>query len=124
MKKLTAYEWCLEFSFRVLDGIDYFGGEDSFMLDEITEEEFTNILTRGVKIKKNSTPRKPEKFLELRMYGFVPYNISDKQKSIQFDHAKDEYEIMFSKDENYQNYLNHWKTVIMLNGGTSNEGSY
>ena len=33
---------------------------------------------------------KPEE-LEWRMYGIVPYNISDIQKGIQFGHAVQEY---------------------------------
>ena len=32
-----------------------------------------------------------ENKLELRMYGFVPYNISEIQKAIQFGHAVVEY---------------------------------
>ncbi len=124
MEVKTAYEWCLELNIRILNSYDAFNGEDGYMLTPITKEEFSNILTKGVKIKQNSTPRKPEKFLELRMYGFVPYNISKEQIGIQFDHAKDEYQIMFGADEDYRNYIREWKTVIILNGGTSNEGTW
>lgn len=124
MKKLTAYEWCLELNMRILSGMEAFGGEDGYMCNELSQDEFALLLCNGVKIKQNSTPRKPEKYLELRMYGFVPYNISKEQIGIQFDHAKDEYQIMFSTDEDYQNYIKEWKTVIILNGGTSNEGTW
>lgn len=62
--------------------------------------------------------------LELRMYGFVPYNISEIQKGIQFGHAVVEYGQM-AKSENsvadlYDDWADRWKTFIILNGGTSN----
>ncbi len=84
--------------------------------------------------------------LELRMYGFVPYNISEIQKGIQFGHAVVEYGQMVKKEkpdvewleanghryihvnnlmepsinEIYNDWANNWKTFIILNGGTSN----
>lgn len=64
--------------------------------------------------------------LELRMYGFVPYNISEIQKGIQFGHAVVEYgqkvkENVFELDSViYNDWANNWKTFIILNGGTSN----
>lgn len=76
--------------------------------------------------------------LELRMYGLVPYNISEIQKGIQFGHAVVEYGQMIKtknkmpeniQDDYYQisqllrkydDWANNWKTFIILNGGTSN----
>lgn len=64
--------------------------------------------------------------LELRMYGFVPYNISEIQKGIQFGHAVVEYgqkvkEHVFELySVTYNDWANNWKTFIILNGGTSN----
>lgn len=63
--------------------------------------------------------------LELRMYGFVPYNISEIQKAIQFGHAVVEYGQMCKKEDivlenNYNDWADNWKTFIILNGGTSN----
>lgn len=58
--------------------------------------------------------------LELRMYGIVPYNISEIQKGIQFGHAVVEYGLNFFNDPLYQEWANKWKTFIILNGGTSN----
>lgn len=78
------------------------------------------------------------KNLELRMYGLVPYNISEIQKGIQFGHAVVEYgQIAKTKSKmpdymqddylqisnlvrDYDNWANNWKTFIILNGGTSN----
>lgn len=64
-----------------------------------------------------------EEKLELRMYGIVPYNISDIQKAIQFGHAVVEYGQMVKKTgdtELYDDWADNWKTFIILNGGTSN----
>jgi hypothetical protein len=61
-----------------------------------------------------------KKELELRMYGFVPYNISDIQKGIQFGHAVVEYELLYGNDDEYKSWAKNWKTFIILNGGTSN----
>lgn len=71
--------------------------------------------------------------LELRMYGLVPYNISDIQKGIQYGHSVVRYgrkvQKDFDKDENkfkpiYDEYIdwadNH-ETFIILNGGTTNK---
>ena len=63
---------------------------------------------------------------ELRMYGFVPYNISEIQKGIQFGHAVDEYGQMIKLSNKsthinrYDNWIKYDKTYIILNGGTSN----
>jgi hypothetical protein len=114
----TLYEWCFLNKIRPLKAIL----ADSFMLDKITLEEFKQI--RGsIKFKENSMPRKPANFLEFRMYGFVPYNISDIQKGIQFNHANDNYSLEYEHSQAYRNFRIEWKTNIILNGGTSNEGT-
>ena len=59
--------------------------------------------------------------LEQRMYGFVPYNLSDIQKGIQFGHAVVEYQLKYGKDQNYLNFAKYDKTFIILNGGTTND---
>lgn len=58
--------------------------------------------------------------LEYRMYGMVPYNISDIQKGIQFGHAVVEYANEHSDTEAYKKWSRHDKTFIILNGGTTN----
>jgi hypothetical protein len=65
--------------------------------------------------------------LELRMYGLVPYNISEIQKGIQFGHAVVEYGQMIKNKKvsddvvkEYDTWANEFKTFIILNGGTSN----
>ncbi len=57
---------------------------------------------------------------ELRMYGMVPYNISEIQKGIQFGHAVVEYGLQYFNDVEYQEWANEYKTFIILNGGTTN----
>lgn len=63
------------------------------------------------------------------MYGFVPYNISEIQKGIQFGHAVVEYgqnvkNVISPMTSNaistYNDWADNWKTFIILNGGTSN----
>lgn len=58
--------------------------------------------------------------LELRMYGFVPYNLSPLQQGIQFGHAVVEYGLNNFKDRDYQNWVKNHKTFIVLNGSTTN----
>jgi len=99
---------------------DEFVGDD-FMTRKISLSEFKEFY-KLLKFKENSTPRKPKKYLELRMYRLVPYNISDIQKGIQFDHAKDDYYNKYFNDEECMWFRTQWFTTIALNGGTSNEG--
>lgn len=63
------------------------------------------------------------KNLELRLYGLVMYNLSPIQQGIQFGHANDVYKEKYGKDKNYQDFLKKHKTYIILNGGTSNDGT-
>jgi hypothetical protein len=59
--------------------------------------------------------------LRYRMYGLVPYNISDIQKGIQFGHAVVEYAKFFGNTDEYKSWVNHDKTFIILDGGTTNK---
>ena len=119
MTDATLYEWCLISDIRPLDINP--DNESDFMLNYLTYEDFNDYLKNG-NYKEKSTPRKPEKYLEFRMYGLVPYNLSPIQQGIQFNHANDEYRLNHGNDEDYIRFLTEWKTNIILNGGTSNEG--
>ena len=59
--------------------------------------------------------------LELRMYFFVPYQLRGIQQAIQAGHAALEYARKFKDDKQFINFVNNWKTWIILNGGTTNE---
>ncbi len=61
-----------------------------------------------------------EKQLELRMYFFVPYNISDIQKSLQAGHSALEYAHKFGETELFKEFVTQHKTWIILDGGTTN----
>lgn len=66
-----------------------------------------------------------KKELELKMYGFTPYNISDTQKGIQFGHAVVRFSRELSKSKNptinkYEDWADNYETFIILNGGTTN----
>jgi hypothetical protein len=65
-----------------------------------------------------------KKELELCMYGWVPYNISEIQKGIQFGHAVDQYAREFANDKDYKKWVDDYKTYIILNGGTTNNDRY
>jgi hypothetical protein len=60
------------------------------------------------------------KELELRMYFFVPYNISPIQQAIQAGHSALEYAYKNSNGALFINFMDNWKTWIILNGGTTN----
>ena len=131
--KRSGYEWCLEDNIRVLDVTKWprsfeMSGERGYYLSSITRDEYLKYLT-SVKIKNDSTPRKSDWFLELRMYTLVPYNIMGIQKGIQHEHSVTEYNVKHVMDnpepcELYKKWAKEWKTVILLNGGTSNEGHW
>lgn len=61
-----------------------------------------------------------ENKLELRMYGLTPYQLSGIQIGIQFGHAVVEYGQKFKNNIIYNDWANSHKTVILLNGGTTN----
>lgn len=58
--------------------------------------------------------------LEKRMYFLVPYNISPIQQAIQAGHAALEYAHKYGDDPEYVDFIENWKTWIVLNGGTTN----
>lgn len=75
-----------------------------------------------------------KKETEKRMYVLVPYNLSEIQKGIQALHAVAEYSLEFNstfikgkeyycKDSLYVDWAKNWKTVIVLNGGTTGKNS-
>ena len=61
------------------------------------------------------------KELELRMYFFVPYNISPIQQAIQAGHAAVDYAFRYGDSEEFKLFAQVFKTWIILNGGTTNE---
>lgn len=120
MKK-TGYEWCLDANIRVLDLSKW--GEYSYYKEKIDVQEFYKRL-EACKIKPNSQPRKTEMYLEYRMYGLVPYNISPIQQGIQYGHAVVDYGQAVKGIPPHEKLYNKWanedKTFIILNGGTTN----
>jgi hypothetical protein len=129
MEFKTPYQWCLELNIRVLDlnewPLEWFGSKEKhyFMFPTMPKGEFLEALSQ-CKVKANSMPRKTEMYLEYRMYGLVPYNLSPIQQGIQFGHAVVEYQQNTLDLEPMQKIYNKWakndKTFIILNGGTTN----
>lgn len=60
--------------------------------------------------------------LEKRMYSFNLYNTSGIQCGIQSAHSNMEYALKYWTSPEFQDWAINWKTVILLNGGTSNSG--
>lgn len=60
--------------------------------------------------------------LELRMYFFVPYNISEIAKGIQAGHSALRYARQFSStNPKVWDFVDNHETWIILNGGTTND---
>jgi len=59
--------------------------------------------------------------MEKRMYVLVNRSLSSMQKGIQAAHAMIEYALKYKDDKEYLDWAQNWKTVIILDGGTSNE---
>ena len=123
----TGYQWCLSASLRLLDIMEWdtnmMSCEESYFTELITSEEFLRRVAL-CKVKPNSTPRKTDMYLEYRMYGLVPYNLSPIQQGIQFGHAVVEYQQNVRNLPPHEVIYNKWaqkdKTFIILNGGTTN----
>lgn len=60
--------------------------------------------------------------LELRMFSMVIYQLSGIQAGIQAYHSTIEYSNDYGNDENYISWRTKHKTVVLLNGGTTNDG--
>ena len=60
------------------------------------------------------------KVLKQRLYHLTLYNISEIQKGIQCYHAGIEYSLIHGNSAEYKQWANKDKTVIILNGGTTN----
>lgn len=130
METKTPYEWCLESKIRILDlnewPLEWYGSKERhyFEFSYIGKEEFLDAL-KSCRVKYNSTPRKTDMFLEYRMYGLVPYNISEIQRGIQYGHAVVEYMLSVRGIPGHEDIFYKWakydKTFIILNGGTTNE---
>lgn len=125
----TPYQWCLELNIRVLDlnewPLEWFGSKEKhyFMFPTMPKGEFLEALSK-CRVKANSMPRKTEMYLEYRMYGLVPYNLSPIQQGIQFGHAVVEYQQNVRNlpphEAIYYKWAKNDKTFIILNGGTTN----
>ena len=127
-EKKTGFEWCIIDRIRPLK-LSQWDTNWSFYMNSFYEEKITYLdyleRIRNCEIKPNSMPRKTELFLEYRMYGLVPYNLSPIQQGIQFGHAVVEYGQLVKNDPKiemiYNKFAQKDKTFIILNGGTTNE---
>lgn len=130
----TAYEWCIEKELRIVGLEKTETYEYQFYTDLMSEEIFDKLLPtlmRDYKVKEGKLHLKSEKYLELRMYSLVPYNLLGIQMGIQHEHSvvqnvvKNVIEKVLAgeeMDDKFKFWATEWKTSIVLNGGTSNEG--
>lgn len=118
----TAYQWCLEANLR-LKNLGQWTSIKNYFEEKISVERFYEILKNCA--VTNEMPLKTDEYLEYRMYGLVPYNISPIQQAIQFGHAVVEYGRSCDGFTSLQRTYNLWadkhKTFIILNGGTTNK---
>lgn len=124
MDKCTGYLWSLEANIRILDLKSCWSdGEDGYFTKPITKEKFLENIAKCT-VKPNSQPRKTDKYLNYRMYGMVPYNLSPIQQGIQFGHAVVRYGRTVRGIEPAETVYNKWadkdEVFIILNGGTTN----
>ncbi len=126
----TAYEWAIEFEMRFSGLENHPEDELGFYTELCTEKTFralTKIDLKGVTISYGQVHIKSEKYLELRMYTLVPYNLLGIQMGIQHEHSNTDFVVKHiidatEMDARYIRWAKEWKTSILLNGGTSNEG--
>lgn len=129
MEVKTPYEWCIEANIRLLDinewPLKWHGSSERhfFEFPTMVKSEFLELL-EVCHVKPNSLQRKTEMYLEYRMYGLVPYNLSPIQQGIQYGHGVVEYRETIEGINNFLNIYKKWakvdKTFIILNGGTTN----
>lgn len=90
------------------------------------------LIKKGIELE--IMPIKKAEDLEMRMYNLVIYNVSGIQAGIQSYHAGIEYAMDIIRNliknpsnkeyaEKFLKWGNKWKTVIIKNGGTSNDGT-
>lgn len=123
--ELTTFQWCRKNGVKIKNyekRYDSYAKKFDFYKQKIGLYDFIEIMVKygyetDVFIVKES------EFVEFRMYGMVPYNLSPIQQGIQFGHAVVEYREKISWDEyhlkNYKQWAANDKTFIILNGGTT-----
>lgn len=123
----SGFEWCLERQL-VIKRVAKWPTNWAFFMDSYYDEQISKTEFE-LRLKDCETeigfPIKHEMYLEYKMYGMVPYNLSSIQKGIQYGHAVVEYQ-MDSKgvpphEKIYEKWAKKDKTSIILNGGTTNE---
>lgn len=131
----TPYEWAIEKEIRVT-GLENHPEDEYLFYTKVCSEETANKIfyetpMDGVTVKEGKLHLKSEKYLELRMYTLVPYNLLGIQMGIQHEHSVVQNvvnniieKVLDGKqmDEKFKLWATEWKTSILVNGGTSNEG--
>lgn len=126
----TCYEWAIEKGIKIIGLEKHPEDEKVFYTKPCSEETAHKIFyetpLEGVEVT-DGLHLKSEIYLELRMFTLVPYNIMGIQKGIQHEHSVTQYLVdhvidAVVPDERAKRWARSHKTVIVKNGGTSNEG--
>ena len=83
----------------------------------------TTVTRKEVRAVLKNKPKKMQTVLRQRMYSFVIYQLSGIQAGIQTGHATNEYQLKFGAFKEYKQWVKKDKTVILLNGGTTNQSN-
>lgn len=123
-EKYTLFQWCRmnKMEFINLDNFQTKEQLDVFYNELVSKFDF-DICCSLFGVNTDVLIKKPKERIEHRMYGMVPYNLSPIQQGIQFAHALVEYREKIDTNiqlEEYKTWANRDKTVIILNGGTTN----
>lgn len=85
-------------------------------MPNVPHEKIDRLATNPEIVKAGGIPSNMAK----RIYIFVPYNISDKQKGIQALHAAQKYDRKYEGSSMLHDFIDNHMTCIMLDGGTTN----
>jgi len=88
---------------------------------DIPKKRIKEIISKSIMVSTREIINIKNNQMELRMYFFVPYNISPIQQAIQAGHAAQQYDFKYRDNFQTIDFIVNHKTWIILNGGTTND---
>ena len=111
--KVDIGDWVVLKTGRIGGSIVQITSDD---MPNVPYENIERLATKEEILRAGGTP----KDLEKKIYVFVPYNISDKQKGIQALHGAQKYDRKYEGSTMLHDFIDNHMTCIMLDGGTTN----
>jgi hypothetical protein len=111
--KVDVGDWVVLKTGRIAGSIVQITSDD---MPDVPYENIERHATKEEILRAGGTP----KDLEKKIYVFVPYNISDKQKGIQALHGAQKYDRKYEGSTMLHDFIDNHMTCIMLDGGTTN----